>query len=662
MWPSFANMLSWWQWLLLAAVPPAIVLLYFLKLRRRPLEVPSTYLWHKSIEDLHVNSIWQRLRRSLLLFLQLLLLVLIMLALLRPHWQGVQLPGGRLIFLVDNSASMQACDVQPSRLEEAKRQACGLIEQMQSGDVGMVISFSDTARVEQMFTDDRWRLRRAVEAIRPTARPTSLSEALKVASGLANPGPAGEEGSGTTGAKSLPADLFIFSDGKFAPVAGLSLGNLQPHFVPIGGPEAANVGIMAFSVRRSEAGAGLLTAFARLENFGERDADVSLELRRDGRMIDAAELTLAGGKSGSVAFDVGSAEPGVLELQAATGDKLALDDRAWAVINAPRAANVLLVTPGNEPLELALQTGPAKEIANVAIQSPAFLKTDAYRARAEAGGYDLVIYDRCQPKVMPQANTLLIGRLPPAGGWSAKPKVDVPQIIDIEAAHPLLQWIDLGDVILLEGTPLERPPGGSVLVDTDQGAMLALAPRERFEDAVLGFVIVDEVAGEGGQPQQQIGTNWPSRQSFPVFVLNLLEYFGGGRKTLDPGSVRPGRPMVLESPTPEAKLSVMGPGGQAVELPEDKPGRCNFTGTEELGPYEVRADQQPLSRFAVNLFDAAESDIRPKPEPSIQIGYDEVAGQPGWEATRRETWKGLLLMGLVVLLLEWYIYSRRVYV
>ena len=56
----------------------------------QPLEVPSTYLWHKSIEDLHVNSIWQRLRQSLLLFLQLLLVALAILALLRPGWQRQQ--------------------------------------------------------------------------------------------------------------------------------------------------------------------------------------------------------------------------------------------------------------------------------------------------------------------------------------------------------------------------------------------------------------------------------------------------------------------------------------------------------------------------------------------------------------------------------------------
>ena len=70
---SLLNTLSWWQWALLGAVPSAIVLLYFLKLKRQPLEVPSTYLWSRTVEDLHVNTIWQRLRRNLLLFLQLLL-------------------------------------------------------------------------------------------------------------------------------------------------------------------------------------------------------------------------------------------------------------------------------------------------------------------------------------------------------------------------------------------------------------------------------------------------------------------------------------------------------------------------------------------------------------------------------------------------------------
>src|SRR6186713_3409514 len=133
MFDFFQNTLTPWQWGLLALVPPAIIALYFLKLRRQPLEVPSTYLWKKSIEDLHVNSLWQRLRQSLLLFLQLLLVALAMLAVLRPGWQGTKLEGQRFIFLVDNSASMSATDTEDgkNRLDEAKKLVGGMIDQME---------------------------------------------------------------------------------------------------------------------------------------------------------------------------------------------------------------------------------------------------------------------------------------------------------------------------------------------------------------------------------------------------------------------------------------------------------------------------------------------------------------------------------------------------
>ena len=50
---------------------------------------------------------------------------------------------------------------------------------MKPGDVAMLISVADTARVEQGFTDDRGLLHRRLEAIEPTKRSTSLLEALK---------------------------------------------------------------------------------------------------------------------------------------------------------------------------------------------------------------------------------------------------------------------------------------------------------------------------------------------------------------------------------------------------------------------------------------------------------------------------------------------------
>ena len=47
---------------------------------------------------------------------------------------------------------------------------------------------------------------------------------------------------------------------------------------------------------------------------------------------------------------------------------------------------------------------------------------------------------------------------------------------------------------------------------------------------------------------------------------------------------------------------------------------------------------------------------------SIEIGFVDVAAQSPGMPVRKELWKPLLVLALVVLVLEWYIYNRRVYV
>src|ERR1700709_2699061 len=87
---------------------PLLLLLYFLKLRRREMTVSSTFLWKKAIQDLQVNAPFQKLRRNLLLLLQMLLLLALLLAFARPVANYKPGPGKRTVILIDRSASMSA--------------------------------------------------------------------------------------------------------------------------------------------------------------------------------------------------------------------------------------------------------------------------------------------------------------------------------------------------------------------------------------------------------------------------------------------------------------------------------------------------------------------------------------------------------------------------
>jgi hypothetical protein len=690
-------------------VPPAIIALYFLKLRRQPLEVPSTYLWKRSIEDLHVNSLWQRLRQNLLLFLQLLLIALAMLALLRPGWKGTKLDGDRFIFLVDNSASMSATDAveATNRLEEAKKLVGGLIDQMEAGMTAMIISFADTPQVVQEFTDNRRLLQERLATIAPTIRDTDLVGALDLADGLANPGriTTQEGGIELDVVEPQPATLYIFSDGRFEDVKGFSLGNLKPFYIPIGSLEAQNLAITAFSTRRSDAKPEERQAFVQLTNFTDEGQSPIIEIQLDGQFLDAKQVDVPAGESSGVVFPLADAPPGKLtarlkyELDTATKrDVLEQDDVGYAALNDAKPGRALIVTPGNVALEVALATERAGRLATIQFQTPDYLESEEYKRDTESGAYDLVIYDQCAPEEMPRADTLFIGRLPPVPSWhgddasgeqagargtsdtndsaataaattASTSQLEIsPQIIDWDRSHPLLSSVELGNVSLVDSLVLDPPPGATVLIDSTAGPIAAIAPRDAYQDAVLGF----EIFGQDKDGARTVNTNWPRMLSFPTFCLNALEFLAGGTEDSQLASVPPGRPVELRPAGNTPELTVVDPTGKEFTISRTSDDIFQFHDTNRLGVYDVRRRDQVIERFAVNLFDREESNVRLQPSQDaegstiapadIRIGHINVAATVDRAPTRKEAWKLVLACALVVLVFEWYIYNRRVYV
>jgi len=686
------------RWFVLAGVPVGIIALYFLKLKRRPVEVSSTLLWRKSLEDLHVNSLFQRLRRNLLLFLQLLAVALAMLALAGLRSKGTGGQGQRYVLMIDNSASMAATDVPPSRLENAKEKARKVVSAMDGDDLAMVISFGETARVVSNYTGDKRAVLQRIDSIPATQSTTSLREALQVAAGLANPSKQIGEGVEATSAPATPK-LFIYTDGGFADVEGFSLGNLEPEVVVIGppprpysppsnaeapGPAEAraklqnpsdNVAIVALQARVNDEQPDVYQLFGRVHNFRSERVETEAQLYRhaadkpggEGELVDAIALQLPPQTDQSFKFDIPDSGLTELEVKLTVKDALEVDNRAFAIVGNARKAQVLAITAGNRYLLDAFNTPTASTNADVRIATPEEAKGEQLAREIRGGRFDLVIYDGVRPDTPPEANALYFGSLPPGPAYTNPKPVEQPVILDWSISHPLMQYIrDLSLVFVARANLVELPAGATSLIESNLGPLAFTIPREGFTDAVVLFPLLD-----GTTPN----TTWFRYISFPLFLLNSIQALGNVREGSGDEVRSPGRPVILRAETLGKDLLVTSASGAATErLARTPQGSFVYNQAATTGLYHARWEPKGLLPFAVNLFDLRESDLAPRglvpdgvPESQaeaykIKIGYNPVAGTRQPKDKQLDWWKWFACAALGVLLLEWYIYNKRVYI
>jgi hypothetical protein len=287
-----------------AVAAPLLILLYFLKLRRRDLEVSSTFLWKKAIQDLQANAPFQRLRRNLLLFLQLLVLGGLCIALAQPQIKGQEVSGNKHVIMIDRSASMTALDEKSgrgellSRLDSAKDQAIALVESLREGgilsgkdsaDEAMVISFDTAAEIRQQFTTDKAALRRAIDSINPSHSPTLIDEAFRL--GQAHKPRRMVENVGLEGGP--PVTIHLYSDGRIPDAAqAKSSPDDIVEFHRIGSETSANIGIVGLRAAREYDKPEKLTVYVSLQSNATVPRRIDVELMIDGvsALIKSADL------------------------------------------------------------------------------------------------------------------------------------------------------------------------------------------------------------------------------------------------------------------------------------------------------------------------------------------------------------------------------------
>jgi hypothetical protein len=577
---SFANPLG----LLALLSLPVILILHFLRERRRRLVVSNLALWQFLGREMR-SPRFKRLPLTALLLLDLLLAALVALALAEPSLPRPPFLQGRrqVVVLLDTSSSMGASLGSGTRLTAAQRAAADLIGGL-AGDTGaLVVAFGGQVTwVGDTRSLSRAALTTRLADLRPSGAGADLEAGLALAKAGLDP--------------RLPAEFHIFTDGAFAaPDETALLGVEAPltwHWL---GDSGGNQAVVDLTV--TPIGGSAVQVFARVANFAAEGVTRRLALTVGETTVGEAPLDLPAGATVAQVWTLPQA-PAAVAVRLLGGDALQADDAAFSGVTAAGRVRVLLVTTDPQPVQRALQAAPG---VAVELMSP-----EQYARQTAALRYDLTVFRGYLPPSWPTGRVLVIepprdAVLVSMGGGRA-----IPADAAVQAApDPLLAGIDFGGVRWGRAWTLVPPPPGfeTLLRAGDAPLLLRGEVSEAAHPLPTEVWVLLADLGRG---------NLTAHPAFPVLLANLaLAGQGSGL----PANIQAGERLALPAQGELTELNLRLPSGETEAYSRDWPDY--WVGSGQPGLVEVEVVDAQGGRRAyyagLNLGDPVESDLRARP-------------------------------------------------
>jgi len=422
-------------------------------------------------------------------------------------------------------------------------------------------------------------------------------------------------------------------------------------------PSGVNLGIEGFNVRPTLDDGLTYAIFIAVRNTADQPLSVTVHLYanelgtsvddfvQDHQIVSSVALEVPANEVlrkvlSDVSFE-GSrlAARAVLDPSEAVHDVFAGDDVAFAVVPPRKRLNVLLVTEGNLFLQASLFL---RENVDLTVVTP-----DAYAGLLAAGhaedgvDHDVVFVDRAAVDLSRPGRYVIID--PAAGGpFVHQGTLDTPAVTRVQRRHPLTKGLTFADAGIATATRLAIEKGDEVVVAGPGGAPLILTRRDEAGDRTFVAVAFDIRR-----------SLLPVSYAFPLLVVNALNWFQPQPDGLLP-TRRAGVALSIPAVLGAGELSAHGPAPIA---PRRVPGRLHFT-APAIGVYTFATEDEAPLAVAINLMDAAESDVTSRGEYTAwQAPPPWAPPSPPWPGT---PWRALLVAALALMLVEWWTWHRRV--
>lgn len=596
-----------WGLLALLAVP-VIIILYLLKQKHEEHITSSLQLWQSALQDVEANAPWQRLKKNILMFLQIAAVIALALLLSEPFIRSGGNKNAKILIVMDCSLSMQSADMRPSRFEAAKRDALELVKAGGPGTSFSLIASDSTPRIVFHKVDDKNRAIQEINNLNVTDTAEDPERTVELVNMLTR--------------EDAEIRISWFGDGAL-PVLDDRINYYSYN------RNGDNYAVTLLSLRKPKNGGGM-TVLSRISNFSMREAELDVSLYANGNFFDARRVSVDAGKSENVYWTDIPESSARLECTIDTGDILLKDNTAGVMAYTGKAAKVLLATEKNIFLEKVLGLIPGLELYRTDIKD-----MDEFK------GYDLYIFDANMPEELPSDGHIMLFAPPQNKHFSFAGISEYTKIRSTEHRiyNNLKQEISFD---ALKTDLYQLPQWGDPLMENNDGTAAFAGFLDNRRIMVFGFDLHE--------------TNLPVQPFFPVIMTRAVQ-------ELLPGSIN-AVPAVIAgdsveiSADPEAReVFVIAPDGNRTLIAPPFPVTV-FDGTAQIGSYTI---EQQLEKETIQqqFFANAPSErefVLAQKNADIRQSHDaEQSGGPstGWSLKMLLLW-----ILLAILLIEWWVYAN----
>ena len=579
------GVLSYWPLVFLLLIP-AIILLYILKQEAKPQKFSSTMLWQEVYRNLEATRPWEKLRKNLLLFLQILTVLLLILAMMGPWLRSAGRSGEQVVLVLDNSARMGTLyDGQQTRLEAAKEAACEYVDELPAGSVLHVISGNRQAVLVLTGSSDRTEAKLRIRGIEQTELAGDLSSTLGLVQSCAGQSENGE--------------IIFFTDTAF------DMGDLEARVESFYN-ESPNIALNSLSYARKD---DQLLVLIQLSNYSDESYRGEINLYgidENGKeeLLEIAETEVKAGETGSVYVetDAQNADAGVRILWAELQeqDALAGDNEAFCVLEEVKKRKVLLLSESNLFLEKAFSNLTGIEL----------YRTDDAGLVTESE-YDLYIFDGMMPEELPSSGSFLFINAQWEEYFKNCGKVtgQLLHFVDSEVTS----YMQEGEIGVNESLIYELPSWGTSYLNPSAALNLSenveISEGSAVSAGFYGVYDGHRIAVMGFDLHQ---TDFGLKAEFPILMSAFSDYLLNGSLT-EKNAYVVGDSILLHGSTKGSDLTLKLPDG-STRILDASEASGSYLEVEQTGIYHVSQEldgEQKEQDFTAAFPAASESHVEP---------------------------------------------------